>query len=432
MTPERYACELLHELGFETPGLASADTPNETALWAASGAQYLTGEPDGPPLSSPAPLATCALGAWRALAELSESALDARFPAHQLLSERAALQSLQRHGALSAGGACRLLDCADGQLALNLPRENDWHLLPAWLESDASSWEDIAHTLRHRSCQPAVARARLLGLAAAASGPPVRSRTWFSSHALAPTLKHPHGSPLVIDLTSLWAGPLCTQLLGQMGARVVKVESSSRPDGARAGSPQFFDLLNADKQSVALDLASPTGRRQLQALLEHADIVVESSRPRALEQMGIDASQIVRQGKGKVWLSITGYGRAAPMRDWIAYGDDVGVAAGLTWLLRESGAGTVFCADAIADPLTGLHAALLAWAAWTQGGGRLLDVSLCGVVSRCIAAGQTTAQSAPTMNSHSVSAPIARPGSGTAPALGRHTEAFLLELGISP
>ncbi len=190
----------------------------------------------------------------------------------------------------------------------------------------------------------------------------------------------------------------------------------------------MFDLLNANKQSVALDLASASGKRQLCELLERADIVIESARPRALEQMGIQASDIVRAGAGRVWLSITGYGRDAPMRDWIAFGDDAGVAAGLSWLLRESTGYTVFCGDAIADPLTGLHAALLAWTAWTQGGGVLLDVSLYGVVARCIAAGGTASQ----MPSGQLDAqpPRARPAAGSAVALGSDTASVLAEFGI--
>jgi crotonobetainyl-CoA:carnitine CoA-transferase CaiB-like acyl-CoA transferase len=88
-----------------------------------------------------------------------------------------------------------------------------------------------------------------------------------------------------------------------------------------------------------------------------------------------------------VWLAISGYGRDAPMRDWIAYGDDAGVAAGLSWLVGEQGRDPVFCGDAIADPLTGLHAALLALAAWRSGGGVLLDLALHGVAAWCIAVG---------------------------------------------
>jgi CoA-transferase family III len=430
MTPDSYACALLGELGFAATQLPTSDTRKESLLWAASGTQYLTGEPNGPALPCPAPLASCARGAWLALAALGQGALDHQFPAHQLLAERAAILGLQRQGAVSAGGACRLLQCADGLLALNLAREDDWQLLPAWLECPADDCETVARALLDRSCASMVARARLLGLAAAQSIAPSILRDWYKTARLAPAAPPPRRSPLVIDLSTLWAGPLCTQLLGQMGARVVKVESATRPDGARAGSPQFFDLLNANKQSVALDLASASGQRQLHQLLERADIIIESARPRALEQMGIQAADIVRAGAGRVWLSITGYGRDAPMRDWVAFGDDAGVAAGLSCLLREASGYTAFCGDAIADPLTGLHAALLAWTAWSQGGGVLLDVSLYGVVARCIAAGSPEDQSGSTPSQADILAPCARPTAGSAAALGTHTADVLLKFGI--
>jgi hypothetical protein len=436
MTPDRYARELLHSLGFDNTAIP-ADSRSASLLWALSGAQHLTGAADGPPLPCPAPLATCAQGAWLALASLAGGALDPDFPAYQLLGERAALLGLRRRGAISPGGACRLLDCADGQLALNLPRVDDWQLLPAWLEQPIDDWDDIARALRQRSSAALVERGRLLGLAVTASGAPDASAQWHRATQLrvaaaqvaaaqvAATSRR--AQPLVIDLSSLWAGPLCTQLLGDMGARVIKVESLSRPDGARLGPPRFFDLLNGGKQSVALDLAVDSGRRQLRALLACADIVVESARPRGLEQMGIDAQDIVREGDGRVWLSITGYGRAAPMRDWIAYGDDAGVAAGLSRLLRERHGCNVFCGDAIADPLTGLHAALLSWAAWSRGGGVLLDVPLCGVLAHCIACGAGHDAAAA---QYPVAPPRARIVSSAAPALGSDTADVLREFGV--
>jgi len=428
LTPSHYAGALLRELGIKKSPDIPEDSRNETLLWAASGAQYLTGEPDGPPLSSPAPLATCAQGAWLALSALSAGTIAHDFPAYQLLGERAALLGLQRQGAMSVGGACRLIDCADGQLALSLTRPDDWRLLPAWLERDADCWDTVSAALLERSCSVMVSRGRLLGLAAAPSGPPLDVREWFKAIRLAPARKRVHRQPLVIDLSSLWAGPLCAQLLGQLGARVIKVEGSARPDGARQGSPKFFDLLNAGKESVALDLATSTGRRQLRQLLACADIVVESSRPRALEQMGMRVADIIGEGDGAVWLSITGYGRDTPMREWIAYGDDAGVAAGLTWLLGEASGSQVFCGDAIADPLTALHAAVLAWTAWSQGGGVLLDLSLYGVLSRCIAAGHGNRPQQPSCLSSIP--PKARSVSTPAVAFGSSTSEVLKELCI--
>src|SRR5690606_35532445 len=94
-----------------------------------------------------------------------------------------------------------------------------------------------------------------------------------------------------------------------------------------------------------------------------------------------DAEARVRDGRGLSWISITGYGRRAPQEQWIAYGDDAGVAAGLSELMRMTSGRSLVCADAIADPLTGLHAALAAWATYRKGGGELLSLSLRDVAA---------------------------------------------------
>jgi crotonobetainyl-CoA:carnitine CoA-transferase CaiB-like acyl-CoA transferase len=180
--------------------------------------------------------------------------------------------------------------------------------------------------------------------------------------------------PLVVDLTSLWAGPLCAHLLGLAGARVVKVESRARPDGARAGTPAFFDLLHAGHLSVALDFSSPGDLAALRRLLARADVVLEASRPRALRQLGLDAQEYV--AGGTIWASITAYGRTGEDAHRVGYGDDVAAAAGLV----------AYCdgvpypvGDAIADPLTGAYAAAAVAAALLSPRGQLLDVSMFDV-----------------------------------------------------
>ena len=100
--------------------------------------------------------------------------------------------------------------------------------------------------------------------------------------------------------------------------------------------------------------------------------------------MGIEAEQLLAAKPGLSWLSITGYGRDEPFCDWVAFGDDAGVGAGLSAQLYRQYGKWLFCGDAIADPLAGLHAALAAWVSWDAGGGQLLDVSLCGVTTHCI------------------------------------------------
>src|SRR5690606_27110853 len=169
--------------------------------------------------------------------------------------------------------------------------------------------------------------------------------------------------------------PLAGALLATAGATVVKVESTGRPDGARRGPAAFFDLLNGGKRSVALDLGAPEGLRLLRGLLTRADVVIEASRPRALEQLGVDALGLLSAGGPRVWVSITGHGRTGPGRDRVGFGDDAAVAGGL---VCRDGDRPVFCADAIADPTSGMVAAAATLDALATGGRWLLDVAMSG------------------------------------------------------
>lgn len=427
MSPGQYARQLLDALDLAAIELACDDQRDAIALWAQSGAMWLSGHAAGEPRLCPAPLASCAQGVWLALASLFPQHFDPGFDAFRLLAERAAIAGLQRRGRISAGGACRLLDTADGVIALNLAREDDFELLPAWLEQHRVDEANLAQLVAARPGAELLERARLLGLAVAPMGRPRSQPAWYRAGQLGTRLPSRAAAPLVIDLSSLWAGPLCGQLLLQSGARVIKVESSTRPDGARNGPQPFFHLMNAGKQCVALDLRSAQGKAALLALLRRADIVIEASRPRALQQLGVDAGALVRERPGKVWLSITGYGRREPEGHWVAYGDDAGVAAGLSWLMGGDRGDPVFCGDAIADPLTGLHAALLALANWRCGGGVLLDLSLTGVVSQCVRA-TDAALTAPAASCIDVGLPVARQAVATAAGLGEHTDQVLAEL----
>jgi crotonobetainyl-CoA:carnitine CoA-transferase CaiB-like acyl-CoA transferase len=185
---------------------------------------------------------------------------------------------------------------------------------------------------------------------------------------------------VVVDLSSLWAGPLCGALLAEAGARVLKVESATRPDGARLGSPAFFERLNASKQSVVLDLPGPDGVADLRRLISTADVVIEASRPRALQQMGIDALELLAGDEGpRVWASITGHGRTGERGTWVGFGDDAAVAGGLVVWDDE---GPCFCADAVADPITGIVAAAAIAEALTADARVLLDLPLSTTAAR--------------------------------------------------
>jgi crotonobetainyl-CoA:carnitine CoA-transferase CaiB-like acyl-CoA transferase len=436
-TASAYAEALLHGLAVGPPRQVHAGE-HPAIAWAASGLMALTGNAAGPARMCPAPLASCADGALAALASLAAPGSLAGLRGSRLLAERAAMLGLRRAGPASPGGACRLYRAADGGIVLNLAREDDRVLLPAWLETaEPVEPEQLRALLADREVDELVDRGRLLGLAVAADRvPDTAPARWFTVTA-AGRPRAPHCVPRVLELASLWAGPLCGHLLQQLGAEVVKIESPQRPDGARRGHAGFFDLLNAGKRSVALDLRSGEGRRQLLDLIASADIVIEGSRPRALRQLGIDAEALVHDQPGLTWLAISGHGRGEPQENWVAYGDDAAVAAGLSAVQHSACGEHLIVGDAIADPLAGLHAALAAWASWQAGGGQLVSLALRDVVAHGLAFDLPASAEALQARQaewtalalhHGVQEPQPRQPAGFARPLGADTAAVLAEL----
>jgi hypothetical protein len=367
---------------------------DRAADWCASGVAWLTGRPDGRALVPPGRAASLA----RSLATSLAVGVDGA----ALLGERAAFTGLSRRGSTSVGGSCRLLPTADGWAAVSCARPDDRQLLAALIgaEIDGDVWSPVAAWLRDRPGSELAERAELLGLAAA----PVRYV------AAAP----PPATPLrsardlrVIDFSALWAGPLCAHLLGLGGADVVKVETPTRPDGARRGNPGFYRLLHAGHRSVVLDPGTAAGQHALAALVASADVVVEASRPRALAGWGLDPASTAA-----TWVSITAAGRASQR---VGFGDDVAAGAGL--VACDDG-GPVFCGDAIADPLTGLAAAVAALAAPP---GALIDVAMAAVVA-------STLDGTGTEIAPGAGPPHARTPPGHAAASGADTAAVLAEL----
>jgi crotonobetainyl-CoA:carnitine CoA-transferase CaiB-like acyl-CoA transferase len=237
-----------------------------------------------------------------------------------------------------------------------------------------------------------------------------------------------------VDLSSLWAGPLCASLFSNLGARVVKVETFQRPDGARNGNSTFYDLLNEGKDSIVLNFANAGEVAALIRLLLSADIVVDSSRPRALHSLGIQAEEIVRRRRGQTWISITGHGRLEPHGNRAGFGDDCAVEAGLSWLMERAYGLPLFCGDAISDPLTGLHAALAGWACFQKGGGSVVSLALTDVVAHCIAAAPSDDLAARQRIWNTIGGgfederyPLRRPRN-VAAGIGQHTDQVLAEL----
>jgi len=417
----------------------------------------LTGRPGGPPLVPPGRGATLAAELAVQFAALTGVRVDGA----RLLSERAAFTGRRRGGAVSAGGACRLLPTADGWAAVSCARPDDPALLGALISADVGDdpWPAVTRWLADHTGAELRERADLLGLAAAPvlspflharlTAPPsntvpsntVPSNTVPPSRQQPVTTSSPLDGVLVADFSVLWAGPLCAHLLGLAGARVVKVETPSRPDGARRGDPGFYRLLHAGHRGVAFDPLTGQGREALAALVDAADIVIESSRPRALARFGLDADAAVTAGT--TWVSITAYGRAV---DRIGFGDDVAAGGGL--VATDHDGHPLFAGDAIADPLTGLTAAVAAASA--PAGGALLDIAMSGAIAAALdpaasghgnRAGRPSTPARRTENGWvvdteagpvPVAAPRRRPGQdGTAAALGEHTAEVSAELGLS-
>lgn len=355
------------------------------------GLAALTGHRDGPPVA-PAPQVVHTLDALAADVAREAAGLGADLAPSwlPLLTGRAALRGLHRQGQTSPNGTCRLLRATDGWLALNLARPDDVAAVPALVghRVDGDRWVALAAAAARQPAAGTVAEARLLGMAAAllAPAPSTAVPPAWTAIRLWPAVEPRRLESLrVLDLSAMWAGPLAARLLGAAGAAVTKVESPARPDGVR-GDPPFFDWLHPPGHALrTLTLSDPTGRRQLLGLLAEADVVIEASRPRALEQLGLDA-RAVPPRPGRVWVAVTGYGRSLPGRDWVAFGDDAAVAGGL--VARDHAGEPVFLGDAVADPVTGLVATLATLRAVRAGGGVLLDVSMAGAAA-VVAAGAT-------------------------------------------
>ena len=321
-------------------------------------------------------------------------------PNESLLTERAVLAGVsgeevwRRRSPVSLGGACRMMFSADGVVAVNLPRDYDWQMLPALfgmlgLRWDGfgldevgrdevvgergvpvweAAWQTLESTVARLRTEDLVCAAGELGLAVAEVG----SSGSVSLHPL-PQAGRSLRDAKVVDLSVMWAGPLCGDLLARAGAQVIKVESSSRPDGARRGLPEFYELLNGKKQHRSIGFDASEGRAELLGLLQNADIVITSCRPRALEQMGIDPHDVVRQS-GVIWAAITGYGWELGHK--VAFGDDAAAAGGL--VCRAERTLPSFIGDAIADPLTGVTAAAAVMEQWLRGTPGFLDISMVG------------------------------------------------------
>jgi hypothetical protein len=300
-----------------------------------------------------------------------------------LVADRSDSLALQPPGLTSPNSACRLMQAADGWIAANLPRATDREALPAWLGVDEdASWEALARAVRGHSVQALIVQARLLALAVAEVGEVAPGAGAVLVRQAAGAVR-PERPLRVVDLSSLWAGPLAGQVLAAMGAQVTKLESAGRPDPVRTATPALHERLNGLKTDAQFDPRDPESCARLGEAMALADVVITSARPRAFDQMGLGPARVFAANPGLVWVAVSGYGWSGDQADRIAFGDDAAVAGGL---VRWTSAGEPrFFGDALADPITGLCAAAAAIRALEQGGGYLVDAPLAACAARAAA-----------------------------------------------
>jgi crotonobetainyl-CoA:carnitine CoA-transferase CaiB-like acyl-CoA transferase len=171
----------------------------------------------------------------------------------------------------------------------------------------------------------------------------------------------------VVDMTTFWAGPCCTHFLAMLGAEVIHVESTRRPDGTRliAGIPvtedqwweksPIFMALNTNKKDVTLDLQNPRGRELLRRLIATCDVVVENFTPRVLDQIGLDFAAVHALQPRAVMMRMPGFGLDGPWRDNPAFAYVIESAAGVSWLTGYPDR-PPFEPYSIGDPNAGVHA----------------------------------------------------------------------------
>lgn len=191
--------------------------------------------------------------------------------------------------------------------------------------------------------------------------------------------RRPLAGVRVIDLTHAYAGPFATFHLAAMGADVVKVEPPGG-DEFRSWRELTFAQANAGKRSLVLDLKSPEGRELLERLVRDADVLVENSRPGALQRLGITWERMREVNPRLIFCSVSGYGQSGELRDRPAMEWSVQAMSGLSGLYVDDAAPPTTLGLSVLDPFAGYMAFAGIMAALLQrhhtGTGQHIDVGM--------------------------------------------------------
>jgi CoA:oxalate CoA-transferase len=172
----------------------------------------------------------------------------------------------------------------------------------------------------------------------------------------------PFAGLLVLDLTRVLAGPFCTMLLAELGARVIKVENPAGGDDARHFEPfvdgrsAYFLSLNRGKESIALDLKAPADREVFLALVRRGDVLVENFRPGTLERLGLGYESLREVNPRLVYAAVSGFGHTGPWSVRPAYDLIVQALGGLMSVTGPPGGPALKAGTSVGDITGGLFA----------------------------------------------------------------------------
>ncbi|MGN6458703.1 MAG: CaiB/BaiF CoA transferase family protein [Achromobacter mucicolens] len=191
----------------------------------------------------------------------------------------------------------------------------------------------------------------------------------------------------IVDFSRVIAGPMCTQILSDMGAEVIKIENPDGGDDTRKGAgpraggeSHFFMTYNRGKKSVTLDFTKPDGQKIVRKLLEKADVVIQNFRPGVLKKYGLDYATLHQKYPKLIYLSISAYGQTGPLSDRPGYDPVLQAESGMMSVNGEANGEATRVGLPVVDMVTGLNAAvaiLLALNERTRSGlGQFLDITL--------------------------------------------------------
>ncbi len=190
----------------------------------------------------------------------------------------------------------------------------------------------------------------------------------------------------VLDLTQFLAGPYSTQILADLGAEVIKLESPTG-DWSRTLPPHFvanescyFLSINRNKSGVVIDMKQPAGLELAKRLADSSDILMENFRPGVLDRLGLGYADLSARNPGLIWCAISGFGQDGPYRDRPAYDMIVQAISGGMSLTGEPGRAAVRAGIPIGDLAAGMYGTIGVLAALEErhrtGRGRLVDISM--------------------------------------------------------